>query len=532
MGLRTALEGLMVRSRLANIAGFTFGGKRDIYKALGYAREIFVQDYRSRFRRNEVANRIVKAAPKATWRSEATILEDEQLDNLTEFEQACIDLEQKLKFWKQLYKVDVLSRIGQYGVLLIGAPGRMQDPLTHLNGLDDILYLTPFAEDDARVQYYEIDPSQPRFGLPVMYLIKRTNLVDPTAINQASVGRPVHWTRVIHVSEGLLDDRVKGDPVLEPVWNRLDDLEKVAGAGSEAFWRRADGGLKITIDPTLDFDDDAQRDLQKQVDEYEHQLRKSIALRGAEIDRLGSDVASMKLEIDALMSLISAGCGIPQRVLMGSEQGKQAARQDKATWDNQITDRQNDYAGPLIVRPFIDRLIELGGLPTPVNGPNDYIIKWSELITMDDEQRAQTAGLWAGLNKPNGPIVVTPDEIRVKVLKLPPMSEVTPDGSDPNEQWLSTPVPAVGVKAGSETGDPNEPGQAYAQADRGAGEQTPPDAAQTLPPDAVPLAIMTKGGALQWDHIHKAADTFRPGSKADRIKSLQARKARHLPGGN
>jgi hypothetical protein len=527
------LEGLAVRARLANIAGITFGGKRNLYDALGYEREPTQLQYRSRYRRNEIANRIVKSAPKATWRGGAQILEDEELETVTAFEQACIDLEQKLKFWSQLYKADVLSRIGRYGVLLIGGPGRFQDPMPPLKGLDDILYLTPFAEEEARIQFYEIDPSQPRFGLPVMYLIKRTNLVDPTAINQASVGRPVHWSRVIHISEGLLDDRVQGEPVLECVWNRLDDLEKVAGAGPEAFWRRADGGTKLSIDPTLELDELAMKDLQKQIDEYEHQQRKSLVLRGATFEPVNATVTSIKADVDSLISLISAGCGIPQRVLMGSEQGKLAAKQDRAAWDNQITDRQNDYAGPLIVRPFIDRLIGIGALPAPTNGPNEYEVKWSELQTMDDDQRAVVASQWAGLNKPGGPIVVTPNEIREKVLKLPPLEEVTPDGNDPNAQWLSTPTPSNAVKSGAETPDPNEPGLAYDQTKRSTdGSLAGPDAPATMPDDANQIIAVMKGGRNRYAHVHQAADRFRRSTKQERIRRLQKRRAVHLPSGS
>lgn len=520
--LRDALEGLAVRAKLANIAGHTFGHKRDLYKALGYKRELEPLDYRSRYRRNEVANRIVKAAPKATWRGGCDIVEDENLEVVTAFEQACIDLDQRLKFWKRLYQVDVLSRIGRYGVLLIGAPGRLDQPLSKLNGLNDVLYLTPFAEEDARIQFYEIDPEQPRFGLPVMYLIKRTNLTDPTAVNQASVGRPVHWTRVIHISEGQLDDRVFGEPVLESVWNRLDDLEKIVGAGAEAFWRRADGGNLLTIDPTLEFDEKEAEDAKKQLDEWEHGLRKNLTMRGAKWERLGADIASMKAEVDSVMSLISAGCGIPQRVLMGSEQGKLAAKQDRATWDNQITDRQNDYAGPMMVRPLIDRLVTFGALPTPVNGPEEYEVKWSAIQTMDDEQRATVAGEWAGLNKTGGPIIVLPNEVREKVLNLPPLEEVTPDGNDPNEAWLSQPIPSPDTPAGTEVQDPNEPGMAYSQTT----QDVEPPAGQNAndPTSAKPVTTMKrKGGAdPAWKHIHAAADRFRPSAKLEGLRRLRA----------
>jgi hypothetical protein len=126
MDIRSLLEGMMIRARLANLAGKTFGGKRDLFKALGYQRELQPQDYRSRFRRNGVAFRVVAAPPVACWRGGADVIEDDDPNFITDFEQAVIDLDRRVQLWKSLQKVDVLGRIGRYGVLFLGLPGRAQ----------------------------------------------------------------------------------------------------------------------------------------------------------------------------------------------------------------------------------------------------------------------------------------------------------------------------------------------------------------------------------------------------------------------
>jgi hypothetical protein len=62
------------------MASVTFGGKRNVmlnFRTLGYKERLYVEDYRARFARNEVANRVVKALPKATWKGGADIIEDE-----------------------------------------------------------------------------------------------------------------------------------------------------------------------------------------------------------------------------------------------------------------------------------------------------------------------------------------------------------------------------------------------------------------------------------------------------------------------
>ena len=423
---------LINRARFSNISGYTFGGRRDQYQVLGYQRQLFPQDYRSRFQRNEIANRIVKARPNGTWRGGAAIVEDDDptKENNTDFEQAFIDLDNRVKLWDNLRKVDILSGIGRYGVLLIGAPGEMDQPIERLT-LDDIAYLMPYAEEDATIQRFDIDPNSPRFGQPEFYTIKRTSVTNATSTNSISIAKRVHWTRAIHVSDGLLDDNVYGEPRQQCVWNRLDDLEKIVGGGAEAFWRRADQGKQFDLDPTIDLTPEQVAEMQTEVDKYIHDGKRMLRTRGMKINNLGSDVADFSSQVTSVMSLISAGSNIPQRVLMGSEQGKLAAKQDRISWDNQISDRQNDYAGPCMVRPFVDRMALLGAVAIPADG---YDVRFSSITTMDDEQRAEMGTRWSKMN------AVTRNELRTRVLQLPEL-----EGPQGNEILGSTSAPFGGA---------------------------------------------------------------------------------------
>lgn len=545
MDLRALVDAAMLgfRGRLAEAAGKTFGGRRDLFKVLGYKRSLLPTDYRSRYRRNEVANRIVKARPLATWRG-AAVIEDEDPTVVTPFEQAFLDFDTRLKFWDKMRRADILSGIGRYAIILIGAPGELDQPLVSVSGPEDIAYLQPYAEEDATIELYEADKASPRFGLPVRYSVKRTGLTSPDARNSAMVGRSVHWTRVLHISDGLLDDNIFGEPRLECVWNRLDDLEKIAGGGAEAFWRRADAGRVFDIDPDMELDPEAEKAFKKQVVEYEHDLRRNLLTRGLKVESLGSDVADFKNQVEALMSLISVGCGIPQRVLMGSEQGKLAAKQDRANWDNQITDRQNDYADACCTRPAIARFIELGALPAPK--ADLYDVRFSSLTTMDDEQRAGMAKEWASLNTTAGDMVVTVDEIRERCLDLPPLDDVLPP-----EDIAASPTSLNGAQVASllqivtqvaagylprESGvamisvafnvDAAVAEQLMASAGNGfvlptAEVNAPPVAEQMLAVAKMAQRILRKGGSANWKHVHQAADRFRPAVGAKHLTLLQ-----------
>jgi hypothetical protein len=423
------------RQRLAaNVDGVTYNGRRDMYSALGYARQITAAKFRSRFRRNAVASRIVTAAPKATWRGGAEVIENNTPEQ-SPFEQAFEAMERRLNLWAIFHRADILAGLGRYAIILLGAPGKMEDPLPASLRPQDLMYLTPFGEDDAPIEKFDTDIKSPRFGLPVMYAVRR---MTPNAFRTSSaetLGRRVHYTRVIHVADGLLDDHVYGIPRLEKVWNLLDDLEKVTGGGAEAFWRRADQGLIFNLDPMVQVQTDpatgkvleleAARD---QIENYEHGLERVLMMRGITAKSLGSDVADIATSVTALMGQISAGSEIPQRILMGSEAAKLASLTDADAWDERVADRRTEYAAPQIVLPFCHRMIQHGALPKP---KNHIDVRWPELKNLNESQRMDIALKAAQLNRYAGAVVISPAEIRDTYLGLDVIKEgLTAEGDD------------------------------------------------------------------------------------------------------
>jgi hypothetical protein len=427
--LRALDTHLQLRSQFANEAGLTFGGARDLYRALGYKRVLLPRDYRARFYRNAIAARVVEALPVACWRSGGELVEDEDPSTLTDFEKAWEALNIRLRIWYTLQRADILAGIGRYSIVVLGAPGDLSSELTDLRP-EDLLYLSYFSEEDAIISAWETDTANSRFGLPTQYVLRRaivTNaMIQPPTIMP---GRPIHWTRVIHVADNVLDDRVYGLPRLERVWNLLDDLEKVTGGGAEAFWKRADAGLQLKLDPMIKADPTDVEAVKAQIAEYTDGLRRVLTTRGVDINPLSSNVANFESPADAIIKQIAAGAAIPQRILVGSERGELASSQDADAWSERVSDRRNDWAGPNVVRPLVDRFISLGVLPTP----KQYFVRWPEIRNLNEATRAVVAKDWALINQTygKGQCVVTASEIRDKILGLKPLTgaHVLPDGS-------------------------------------------------------------------------------------------------------
>jgi hypothetical protein len=410
---------LLARAKFAARAGITFQGKRDLYEVLGYPRLIHPKDYRDRYERQGIAARVVEALPKATWRGGAELVEDEDPEVETAFEEAWFEIEKRLKVWSAFQRTDILAGVGHYAVLLIGAPGELEQELPKRLRSEDLLYLQPYAEDEASVLTLDDSPESERYGLPVIYQLTRRTVSGTSFASRVNlVTRRVHYSRVLHIADELLDDRVYGQPRLKRIWNNLDDLDKVSGGGAEAFWRRVHQGTVFNLDKDLEIDAADAAKVEEAAEEMVHDLRRVMAVRGMEVTQLGSDVANFSNPVDSILTLIAGATGIPKRILMGSERGELASSQDRENWNQRVTDRRTDFAGPCIVRPFVDKLVGLGALPEP----EEYEVRWPEMEALSETEQAVVAGQWAELNEKAKGIVVLPAEIRDRVLRLDPLS--------------------------------------------------------------------------------------------------------------
>ena len=458
--LRAAASVLIERMQFMRQAGISFGGKRDLYEVLGYDRDITNKQYRDRYARGGITKRIVEALPKATWRGGPEIVEDEDPTTKTAFELAFAALATRLKIWSVLLRADILAGLSNYSVILIGGPDSYNLELPKGHGdPKEILFLSPFTGGggpgmqqgqtsganyvDATIQSFETDTSSSRFGLPTAYLLRRLDVSSP------ELQKPVHWSRVLHIAEGCLDNEVYGIPTLENVWNLLDDLDKVTGGGAEAFWLRANQGLHMMVDKDAALSVEEKAALTTQAEEYQHQLRRIIQTRKVDVAPLGSDTANFSGPADTILTQISGSKGIPKRILTGSEMGELASSQDRDNWKDQINGRQTGYAEQYMIRPLVDRLIAYGYLPVPTTA---YQVRWGHIETLTEQEKADGATKWATTNKTQGSDVFTNDEIRDKWYGMEPL---TPEQIQAAADAKPKPPPPAFAPFGLPGQDPN-----------------------------------------------------------------------------
>lgn len=416
--------------RMFGGAGSTHGGVRDVWASLGYPHHITIQQLWTMYLRGGVASRIVGAASASTWREMPLVRdekgssdEDRTKEDFSPFVESVNRFIRDHNVLSMMERVDRLSGIGQFGILVMGfADGkRLDEPLA--SGKAVLTYLQPYGEPNVKVSTLDQDPRSERFGLPVMYTIsqQQDSSTGGVVSNNASLpSQLVHWSRVLHVAERLDSNEVYSRPVLQPVYNHLLDLEKVLGSSAETFWLNARGGLSLSVDSDATLDADSRAALREQADEYEHQLRRILLMQGVTAQALTTNVADPEPNVEKLLDVISGTTGIPKRILIGSERGELSSNQDENNWGQRIDERQALWATPKVMKPFLQKMIDTGNIDKP---QGDWWIEWPQSTTLSPERQAEigvkrATALATYANSPMAQIVVPHTEFRHEFLGL------------------------------------------------------------------------------------------------------------------
>lgn len=409
----------LARDRLASALGQEYGGDRDLYGALGYERDLDFSDYWNRYQRQDVARRVIIEPVNATWRQTPDIVEPRQgreANEPTAFESDIRRLAKRSRLFHYLSRTDRLAGVGQYAVLLLGFDDAqpLSQPVTRATRL---LYLAPYTQEHAEVHRWVKDPADPRFGLPLEYRVSLSGNHEQRP-GMPATDRVVHWTRVLHLpSDGLDESDVYGTPRLKACYNRLQDLEKVAGGSAEMFWRGAFPGQVYKADKDAAFDEES---LEQEIEEYVHKLKRYLKVQGVDVKQLEPQIADPSNHVEQLIDLISAATGIPKRKLLGSERGEMASGQDETNWNAVITERRDNHVEPML-RELIDRLVSVGVVNEPEDG--DFLIRWAPTSDISPAARAQVArdlsqAIAAYVNALGAPNVVPLDVFLREVLNL------------------------------------------------------------------------------------------------------------------
>lgn len=411
----SVLSAIVARALLASKLGMQYNDERDIYRALGYPKDLTEEDFYARYRRQDIAKAVINRPVAATWKGGFRIEEGEKEE--TAFDKAWKELDSKFKIANVLRRADRLACIGNYGVLLLGLDdvnnkNDFAKPVESVSSRQ-LLYLRPYRQGTVAIERNVKDTSDERYGLPELYKIK---MVGASGEEQEIL---VHYTRIIHIVPELLESEYKGIPPLEAVYNRLMDLEKLVGSSAEMFWRGARPGYQGKVDKEYQVSDDMIEKFKQQIDEYENNLRRILITEGIDLKELAMQITDPSSHVDVQLQMISAVTGIPKRILVGSERGELASTQDRDNWADFIQSRRQEFA-EYVIRDLVDRLIEYEVLPEP----KQYNILWEPINVPSEKDKAEVGRIRAQALKDyvtSGSEIIMPvDAFLEHLLGLPP----------------------------------------------------------------------------------------------------------------
>ncbi len=365
------------------------------------------------YERVGIANRVVGVYPSECWSVYPELFEKED-EIITPFEEKWAQLNKECHAWSFLDRVDELSGIGSFGILFLGladggdpstpAPGIGEDgrAIEGVTAENELLFLRAFDQTAVTITRYQTDFNNPRHGQPLEYHIRIVNPVSGPfgAVDMDQDGQPgqsgsytsttltVHWSRVIHVADNRKSSEVFGMPRMRPVLPEIMDIRKIRGGSAEMFWRGAFPGYSFETYPELGTEVELDKEsVEEEFQKYSNGLQRFLALTGVSAKSLAPQIASPGAHLDEQYRSIGATMGVPLRTLLGAESGHLASTQDTGTWNRRLAKRQNIYLTPMLIHPFVDRLILLGVLPKV----ESYTVGWNDLNSMSAKDKADIA---------------------------------------------------------------------------------------------------------------------------------------------
>lgn len=288
-----------------------------------------------------------------------------------------------------------------------------------------LLYVRAFPEVSAMISRYETNPTSPRYGQPTEYLITFNDARDQGSQGYRSTApqhqRRVHWTRVVHVpAEGCsASSAVYGVERLRQVYRHVLTLQKLYHGDGEMFWKGAFPGISFETHPQLGGQVQVDQTTVRQgIEKYQNGLERFLLSMGMTARMLSPTVADPTPHIEVQLTAIAIRVGIPKRILMGSERGELSSAQDGGEWDEAVEAWQVNDRNPRVIIPVVDRLINVGALPTPCG----YSIDWPPASGSSATEKAQIAATLtqalSGYLQSNGASFIAPLDYLTRVWGL------------------------------------------------------------------------------------------------------------------
>jgi hypothetical protein len=373
-----------LRRQLGGGHGISPDGKRNFNQLFGYGEHLTYTDYYLMYRRGGIAKAVVEKLPKSCWRDIPTLKVGEKDVLKSELEEL-----KNNGFFDALERADILNRIGNFSVLVMGMPDseELEKPLGSAStGNFEAMYFHPYGYNGIEILKKDNDPASSRFGLPELYQVQTIaiNTCETKDINPQSY--KVHWSRILHLAEGALESTIEGCSALEAPWNAITDSSKISGSAAESFYRNSRQKMALEANENAQFDmgEEALKKLKENVEGWQDGFEDTLRLSGMKANMLQPQIASPRDAFDVSIEIVSGTTGIPVRILTTKSGGSVTGQEDKGSWNALIKDRQESVC-TLWLMIALKRMHEVGLLVLPKN----VKISWPPLSAVTEREASE-----------------------------------------------------------------------------------------------------------------------------------------------
>ena len=370
--------------RLSGSFGFGISpdGKRDYNAIFGYGTDLTYTDFYGMYDRGGFGNMVVNKVARACWGEVPKI----KVNDVEILEKELKTLS-KMGFFSAIQRADILNRIGNFSVLLIGMPDGqdLDQPVGAAGKKLKNLYFNPYNYDGITITKWDDDPVSPRYQLPEIYQLQ-TSLTADRSKDITFKAINVHWSRIIHLAEGALDSRIEGCSALKAPWNALLDCEKVRGGSGEAYFRNArqQRALEADKDARLEPGSEASQKLKENLEAFDNAWDSTLRVKNMKVNNLPIDLTSPRDSFDISVETVSGQTGIPVRIFTGKGGGQTTGAEDRASWNALIGDRRSDFCDAVLFRGL--EILQEGGL---LEVPEDAVIEWSPQAASSEKEQSE-----------------------------------------------------------------------------------------------------------------------------------------------
>jgi hypothetical protein len=290
----------------------------------------------------------------------------------------------RLRAKEEFSRMSVFERAYGWAIIVLGyedSEESLVKPVKNANVLREIKAYGPTQV--MRVDEVK-DTSDPRYGLPEIYNIKRPGI---------AAYLKVHYTRVIHFSTRLINHDWKGRSTLDPIWDDLTTLRNIRWGMGQTMYRYGSGFPDIT------FNNAEQSDIQDWIDAggldnwnsrtgFVHNEDQIFEFKGPE----GHALNPMNFYLP-IMENISCGSGIPLAILRGVQAGALTGSEvNQQEYYGLVSDEQSAYeSGIRELINIIQSLKKSDKMTTSdqETTKQDFNFEWQGGFELDEKKKAE-----------------------------------------------------------------------------------------------------------------------------------------------